>query len=84
MKKLLIYLDKNLWREKNNSKKFFIMIASRSILKTKLRINKLLNKYPDLENNKYHINSLEIDKIQQILKESLGKKFFWRTKNDSR
>ena len=22
--------------------------------KTKLRINKLLNKYPDLENNKYH------------------------------
>ena len=73
-----------IYGEKNNSKKIFYNdCKSFYFKKTKLRINKLLNKYPDLENNKYHINSLEIDKIQQILKESLGKKF-WRTKNDSR
>ena len=78
LKKLLIYLDKNLWREKNNIKKIFYNdCKSFYFKKTKLKINKLLNKYPDLENNKYHINSLEIDKIQQILKRVPWKKIFF-------
>jgi len=77
LKKLLLFLENNLWIERKKLNKKFINDCKIFYYnKTQSRIKKIFKKYPNLEKKNYIVNSQKVDSIKSIMKKIPWKNIF--------